>query len=190
MQVKLNVIGISNSSFTTCMSVTVGGRLKPSVQVKSLNILRHRESGLVEQVPDWWRQHFSNFLPKYPQKPLVPDPPAEIGRTFAHHLTVPFSDTDTSGHTRHPMYLRYLFDNMSIATNRCFYEKFTSDLDQYLVRKISLVLYGSSQFGDALTVETFENPEEEDLKLHCFIGKNGCIQWYGCVEFFPRVTET
>ena len=188
MQVKLNVIGISDTSFTTCMSVMVGGRLKPSVQVKSLNILRHRESGLIEQVPDWWRRHFSNFLPKYPEKPAVPNPPEEMGPTFSHHLTVPFSDADTSGHTRHPMYLRYLFDNMSIASHRCFYRKFGNDLDGYLVRKMSLVAYGSTVFGDALTVETFENPHEEELKLHCFIGKSGCIQWYGCVEFFPNPT--
>lgn len=190
MQVKLNVIGISDSSFTTCMSVMVGGRLKPSIQVKSLNILRHRESGLIEQVPGWWRQQFSSFLPKFPEKPPVSNPPEEMGRTFAHHLTVPFSDTDTSGHTRHPMYLRYLFDNMSIATNRYFYKKFTGDLGQYLVRKVSLISYGSTQFGDAVTVETFENPQEEELRLHCFIGKNGIIQWYGCIEFFPKVTET
>ncbi|KAK7114232.1 uncharacterized protein [Littorina saxatilis] len=191
MQVKLNVIGISDTSFTTCMSVMVGGRLKPSVQVKSLNVLRHRDSGLVEQVPDWFQMHFSNFLPRFPEKPAVTDPPEEIGQTFAHHLTVPFSDTDTSGNTRHPMYVRYLFDNMSIASHRFFYKKFTGDLDHLLVRKMSCISFGTTQFGDAVTVETFENPlEEEELKLHCFVGKNGQIQWYGCIEFFPLAPNT
>jgi hypothetical protein len=44
-------------------------------------------------------------------------------------------------------------------------------------------------FGDALTVETFENPEEEELRLHCFISKGGSLQWYGCVEFFAPMPE-
>ena len=185
MQVKLNIIGIADTSFTTCMSVMVGGRLRPSVQVKSLNVLRHRESGLLEHVPSWFRMHFSNYLPKFPEKPVVQNPPEEVGPTFSHHLTVPYNDTDTSGYTRHPMYLRYLFDNMSIAFNRGFYTKFTNDLADYQVRRMSLVSYGMSQFGDALTVETFENPQESELRLHCFIGMNGTVLWYGCVEFFP-----
>ncbi|XP_076449887.1 uncharacterized protein LOC143286164 [Babylonia areolata] len=184
MQVKLNVIGIADTSFTTCMSVMVGGRLKPSVQVKSLNILRHRDSGLVEQVPQWWRTYFTNFLPRIPEKPVVASPPREMGQTFSHHLVVPYNDTNTSGHTRHPMYVRYLFDNMSIAFNRFKYKKFTGDLADYQVRRLSLLSYGSTCFGDALTVETFENPAEEELKLHCCISKDGMIQWYGCVEFF------
>ncbi|XP_076469853.1 uncharacterized protein LOC143300180 [Babylonia areolata] len=186
VQVKLNIIGISNTTFTTCMSVMVGGRLKPSVQVKSLNVLRHRESGLLEQVPQWWRDHFSSFLPEFPEKPAVTHPPNDCGQTFIHHLTVPFSDTDTSGYTRHPSYLRYLFDNMSIASHRNFYDKFSADrANDYKVRRLSMVAYGTSQFGDGLMVETFENLSEKDLRLHCFIGKNGAAVWYGCVDFFP-----
>ncbi|KAL8570496.1 hypothetical protein ACOMHN_034531 [Nucella lapillus] len=185
VQVKLNLIGISDTSFTTCLSVMVGGRLRPSVQVKSLNVLRHRESGLLEQVPQWWRTHFSTYLPEHPEKPAVNDPPKEIGQTFVHHLTVPYSDTDTSGYTRHPPYLRYLFDNMSIAYHRNFYDKFTCDLAEYKVRKLSMISYGSSHFGDNLMVETFENHNEKEQRLHCLIGKNGVAVWYGCVEFFP-----
>nr|KAG5696603.1 hypothetical protein BaRGS_034064 [Batillaria attramentaria] len=184
IQLKLNVIGIADTSFTTCISMMVGGRLKPSIIIKNLNSVLHRESGLVEQVPMWWRTHFSNYLPKFPEKPVILNPPEVVGQTFSHHLTVPYSDTDTSGKTRHPMYMRYFFDNMSIASNRGFYRKFT-DTHEHQVRRMFMVSYGTSQWGDALTVETFENPEEEDLKVHCFVGKNGQIQWYGCIEFFP-----
>lgn len=189
LQIQMNIIGISDTSFTTCMSVTAGGRRKPSIQVKSLNILRHRESGLIEQVPDWWRKAFACFLPTVPEKPHVADPPEDMANSFVHHITVPFGDTDTSGHTRHPYYIKYLFDNMSLALNRCLYSKLTARLHMYCVRKISVLAYGSSMFGDALTVETFENPKEEELRLHCFVYKAGQLQWYGCVEFFTPIPE-
>lgn len=185
VQIKLNVIGIFDTSFTTSISATFGGRLKPSILIKNLNCLIHRESGLIEKVPEWWRTHFSNFLPALQEKPVVKDPPEHIQNTFSHHLTVPLSDTDTGGRTRHPMYMRYFFDNISIASNRGFYRKFPGALSDYCVHKMSMAYYDSTHWGDALTVETFESKEEEELRLHCFTCMNGQVKWYGCIEFFP-----
>ncbi|PVD20731.1 hypothetical protein C0Q70_18892 [Pomacea canaliculata] len=189
VQVKLNCTGIADSTFTTNICVMFGGRLKPSIIIKSLNSLIHKESGLSEQVPQWWRTHFSMFLPTFPEKPQIPNPPENIQKTFTHHLTVPLSDTDTSGFTRHPMYVRYFFDNMSIASNRGFYKKFLGHLHQYQVKRLSMTSHGATRWGDALTVETCEDPEEEGLKIHCFTGKNGHVKWYACAEFFPA-TDT
>jgi hypothetical protein len=70
------------------------------------------------KVPEWWRKAFSPYLPVYPEKPQVVDPPEQMANNFIHHLTVPFGETDTSGHTRNPYYIKYLFDNMSLALNR------------------------------------------------------------------------
>ncbi|RUS68668.1 hypothetical protein EGW08_023569 [Elysia chlorotica] len=183
MQISLKLTGMMDTMYTIRTSATFGGRQKASIMMKSCNTLVHRESGLTEQIPDWFREKFLHLLPEIPDNYRPVEPPNCIGKTFSHHVVVPLRDTDSSGRTRHPSYVRYFTDNISIAANKNFYPALANMLHDYYTMRLSVVHFSPSVWGDSLLVETFQDPKDE-LKLHCFVCKNGNINWYGCLEFY------
>ncbi|GFO43403.1 hypothetical protein PoB_006990800 [Plakobranchus ocellatus] len=188
MQVSLKLTGMMDTMYTIRTSATFGGRQKASIMIKSCNALVHRESGLTEQIPEWWRHKFLRLLPTIPDNYRPIEPPNCVGKTFSHHVVVPLRDTDTSGRTRHPSYVRYFTDNISIAANRNFYPALSNMLHDYYTMRISVLHFSPSVWGDSLIVETFQDLENE-LKLHCFVSKGGHIKWYGCLEFYEIMFE-
>ncbi|CAL1529116.1 unnamed protein product [Lymnaea stagnalis] len=188
IQVSLRLTGMMDTMYTVRSSATFGGRQRASIMVKSCNSLVHRESGLTEQIPDWWRLKFLRLLPEMPDNYRPVQPPDSVGKTFSHNVLVPLRDTDTSGRTRHPSYTRYFQDNISIAASHNFYPNLANMLHDYYVMRISVVHFSPSVWGDSLVVETFQDPKDE-LKLHCFISKDGSIKWYGCLEYYEAMCE-
>lgn len=187
-KVSLKLTGMMDTMYTVRCSATFGGRQRASIMVKTCNTMVHRESGLTEQIPDWWRLKFLRLLPEMPDNYRPIQPPDCVGQIFTHHVLVPLRDTDTSGRTRHPSYTRYFIDNISIAANKKFYQHLTNMLQDYYVMRISMVHFAPSVWGDSLIVETFQDPDDE-LKIHCFISKEGSIKWYGCLEYYEALCE-
>lgn len=187
-QVSLRLTGMMDTMYTIRSSATFGGRQKASIVMKSCNTLVHRESGLTEQIPDWWKMKFLRLLPEVPDNYRPVQPPDSIGKTFSHHVVVTLRDTDTSGRTRHASYIRYFLDNISIAANRGFYPNMANKLQDYYVMRISAVHFSPSVWGDSLVVETFQDLVDQ-LKLHCFVSKDGAIKWYGCLEYYEFMYE-
>lgn len=187
-QVSLSLTGMMETMFTIHSSATFGGRQRASIMLKTCSKLVHRESGLEEKIPAWWRAKFLPLLPKSPDNYKPVDPPDFIGKTFSHHVVVPLQDTDSSGRTRHPSYARYFFDNISIAANKNFYLQFSNKLHEHFVRRISMVHFEPTLWGDSLTVETFSDPDD-DMMIHCFVSKGGMMCWYGCLEYYKYLYE-
>ncbi|XP_005095002.1 uncharacterized protein LOC101859847 [Aplysia californica] len=187
IQVSLKLTGMMETMYTIRSSATFGGRHRASIMVKSCNSLVHRESGLAEKIPDWWRLKFLRLLPEMPDNYRPVMPPDCLGKTFSHHVVVPLRDTDTSGRTRHPSYVRYLIDNISIAAYRNFFPALANSMHDFYIRRVSMVHFSPSVWGDSLVVESFLDPLDE-LMIHCFVSKDGEIKWYGCLEYYENTS--
>lgn len=176
-----------DTMYTVRSCVTFGGRQRASIMLKSCNSLVHRESGLTEQIPDWWRLKFLRLLPELPDNYRPIQTPDSIGKTFSHQVVVTLRDTDTSGRTLHSSYIRYFLDNISIAAYCSFYPTLVN-IQNYYAMRISVVHFTPSVSGDTLAVNTFQDSDNE-LKMHCFISKDGTIKWYGCLEYYEVLVE-
>ncbi|CAG5123279.1 unnamed protein product [Candidula unifasciata] len=187
IQISLKLTGMMGTMFTVCSSATFGGRQRASIMLKSCNSLVHRESGLSEHIPEWWALKFLRLLPEVPDNYRPVQPPDSVGKTFSYHVVVTLRDTDTNGKTQHASYIRFFIDNVSIAASQNFYSNLTKIHDYYTMR-ISAIHFSPSVWGDSLAIETFQDPTDE-LKIHCFINKEGVIKWYGCLEYYEVMSE-
>lgn len=178
IQIKLDHIG--NTTFTTVTEMCCGGKLKPSVRVKNLHNMVNINTENQEKVPDWWRSKFEPFLFERPHPVIVKD----VNRpdiTHTHRFTVPLSDTDVKERTRCSSYVRYFLENSSIASNKGHYPNI-GDFHSFHIKKLSMLYYNCSGWGNDLTSETWE--DSEPFRLHCLVSRDDNPVWYGKMDLY------
>ncbi|XP_067652192.1 uncharacterized protein [Haliotis asinina] len=188
LHVHLKLDHIGETTFTVKSSLSTGGKHTPSVNIQSQYTLQHVESKLVEKIPNWWRIKFAPHISADAQK-LIIYPPMDIPKqVFSHSLTVPRIDTDIHTRTRCSSYAKYFMDNASIASHRAFYPNVSTSFHELLVKKMKMVYFSASSWGDTLTAETWED-EEIPRTLHCNVIKQGQHIWYGSMVFHSEPSD-
>ena len=184
----MKLTGFLDSMWTLRTCASFGGRRRASIMVKSCNTLVHRESGLKENIPDWWKMKFITQLPDVHDNYRCIQPPNFVGKSYKYDLVVPLGDTDTSGRTRHASYVKYFIDNITIASHRNFFSILSTTIQDFIIKRLSMVHLSPTLIGDTLTVECFVDPQDE-MMIHCFVSKDDLISWYGCLEYYQNTME-
>ena len=181
----MKLTGFLDTMYTVRTSATFGGRQKASIMLRSCNSLVHRESGLKEKIPDWWRVKFLRHLPGSHDIYRPIEPPDYVGKTFEHKIVVPLRDTDTSGRLHHPSFVKYFIDNISIAAHRNFFPTLTNRNLDFCIKRLSMVHLSPTVIGDELCVESFVDPQYKSM-IHCLVSKDDTLTWYGCLEYYEN----
>lgn len=180
--IKLKYVG--DKTMITWSEAMCGGKMKPSIKIQNMHHAIDTNTRQPTVLPDWWKDKFSPDLPEF--TPFSVEPNVRPLDTHVHMFAVPLSDADTSGHTRCASYVRYFIDNASIASSRSFYKNIANSFHEFHIKKMSMLYFHPSKWGQTLTSETWED-DKKRLKLHCIVRKDEIPVWYGNMEFFPEV---
>lgn len=180
--VKLTDIG--HTTFTTVNEVFCGGRLKPSIRVRSVHGTVNKMRQAPEPLPEWWVNRFRPLLPTKNQKIFI-TPEAKIGKTHKNVVTVPLTDTDHNERTRCASYLKYFTENSSIALRKEALAHIKSSFNMFHTKRLNLLYMGPTKWGDILTSETWQG--ENKFNIYCSISKGDHQVWFGKMELFEDV---
>ncbi|XP_041376315.1 uncharacterized protein LOC121388862 [Gigantopelta aegis] len=186
LDMSMKLIHIGENSFTILTELRCGGRQRPSIKVKSLYVLFNRKDGSKQAVPDWWREHFSKHVSHSDGRPFFITPFEKPNQTYSHVFTVPLVDTDVRLRTRCASYVRYFLDNASVASYKDFYSNISTSFHEFHIKKLCMLYRAPSSWGDTLTAETWEDPDDL-LTLHCEVSDKGHRRWYGSMSFHSEI---
>ena len=184
VQVKLSDIG--NTTFTTTNELFCGGNLSPSIRTRSVYAFINKKTSKIEPVPDWWRNRFTHLV-----KPLMGNnrpfvtPKPKSDHSHINCFTIPLTDTDHNERTRCASYLRYFTENTSVASRKELLKHIKSSFHEFHIKKLSMVYFGPTNWGDMLTSETWQ--DDRPLNIMCEICKDGELKWFAEMELYNKV---
>lgn len=184
--VNARLINIGNTTFTVLNELFCGGKLKPSIRTRSVYAVMNKKTGKIEAAPDWWRKRFSCFVDSKPGSKLTVTPvERKSSLTHTNMITIPLGDTDHNERTRCASYLRYFNENTSVASRKELLQHIKSSFHEFHVKRLSMVYFGPTYWGDTLTSETWQadNPQQ----ILCEISKDNVPVWFGSMELYDKV---
>lgn len=186
LDISVKLVYVGNTTFTTVSEMTCGGKMKPSIRLKNVHTLIHRQKQSVESLPDWWKNRFE--IEEAEGKKITPlniIPVQKPNNTFSHEFAVPLNDTDHTERTRCASYVRYFLENASIASRRDFYKNIKTNFHEFHLKRMAMLYFAPSCWGDVLLAESWD--DDDPLTLHCQVSKNQQMVWYGRMEMFSEV---
>jgi len=181
---RVNLLHVGNRTFTTLNELSCGGKLRPSIRTRSVYAVVNKGTGQLEAIPDWWRKRFEEYQLK-PLSKLIVDQVQKCNPIHAAMFLVPLSDTDHNERTRCASYLRYFTENTSVASRREYLPHIKSSFHEFHIKKLAMLYYGATGWGDTLTSETWQ--ADNPLQINCEISRDGVPMWFGKMELHPTV---
>ncbi|WAR11717.1 hypothetical protein MAR_025897 [Mya arenaria] len=181
---RVTLANVGNRTFTTLNELYCSGKLKPSIRTRSVYAVVNKKTGKIEELPEWWKSRFVPLQSK-PNSKLIVD--SEQKRDTIHSKTfmVPLNDTDHNERTRCASYLRYFTENISIASRNEALEHIKSSFHEFHIKKLEMLYYGATGWGDTLTSETWQT--DNPLQINCQVSKEGIPMWFGKLELHEKV---
>ncbi len=109
----------------------------------------------------------------------------EPTNSFISSIEVQPSDTDTQNHTAQSAYMKFALDGIAKAAREGVLSGIKDDVCFYRGHTAATLHLGESFAGDVLTVKVWEN-QENPLRIHCFIQKNGDNIYYSEIGFYAK----
>ena len=185
LDVKVKLINIGNSTFTTASELSCGGKLKPLIRLRNVNNIVHKKTQKPELLPDWWVKKFLPFVQSTSKQKLIIEPVMKPDNTHRMDFTVPLSDTDHNEKTRCSSYMKYFLNNTSVASRTEKLLHIKSSFHEFHIKRMSMLYTGASQWGDTLSSEIWQS--DKPLTLYCQVSRDGTPLWFGQMDLHEQV---